>query len=160
MHCAGLLYLFTSSLISINCILWSLVMTSIYTVGEISSLTQTRLGCKYLASFGLICCQRFFLWGMISLSFNKPQPKIYWNSASNRGEEQRERIERKREKMKGERNGGDKAMEGNIKLLRKKEPIKPERKTLDRHPETKVWSLLCLQCLDTLYKRLASKKKK
>ena len=60
--------------------------------------------------------------------------------------------------MKGGRNGGDKAKEGNIKLLRKKEPVKPERKTLDRHPETKVWSLLCLQCLDTLYKRLASKK--
>ena len=60
--------------------------------------------------------------------------------------------------MKGKRNGGDKAKEGNNKLLRKKEPIKPERKTLDRHPETKVWSLLCLQCLDTLYKRLASKK--
>ena len=61
--------------------------------------------------------------------------------------------------MKGERNGGDKTKEENIKLLRKKEPNKPERKTLDRHPETKVWSLLCLQCLDTLYKRLASKKK-
>ena len=61
--------------------------------------------------------------------------------------------------MKGGRNGGDKAKEGNIKLLRKKEPVKPERKTLDRHPETKVWSLLCLQCLDTLYKTLASKKK-
>ena len=62
--------------------------------------------------------------------------------------------------MKGGRNGGDKAKEGNNKLLRKKEPIKPERKTLDRHPETKVWSLLCLQCLDTLYKRLASKTKR
>ena len=55
---------------------------------------------------------------------------------------------------------GNRAKEGNIKLLRKKEPIKPERKTLDRHPETKVWSLLCLQCLDILYKRLASKKKR
>ena len=64
--------------------------------------------------------------------------------------------------MKGKRNGGDKAMEGNIKFpsIRKKEPIKPERKTLDRHSETKVWSLQCLQCLDTLYKTLASKKKK
>lgn len=61
--------------------------------------------------------------------------------------------------MKGGRNGGDKANEGNIKLLRKKEPIKPKRKTLDRHPETKIWSFLCLQCLDTLYKRLANKKR-
>ena len=81
-------------------------------------------------------------------------------SKQQRGRTKRERTERKREKMKGERNGGDKAKEGNIKLLRKKEPIKPERKTLDRHPETKVWSLLCLQCLDILYKRLASKKKR
>ena len=54
---------------------------------------------------------------------------------------------------------GYQAKEGNIKLLRKKEPIKPERKTVHRHPETKVWSLLRLQCLDTLYKRLASKKR-
>lgn len=61
--------------------------------------------------------------------------------------------------MKGGRDGGDKAKEGNIKLLRKKEPIKPKRKTLDRHPETKIWSFLCLQCLDTLYKRLANKKR-
>ena len=61
--------------------------------------------------------------------------------------------------MQGGRNGGDKANEGNIKLLRKKEPIKPKRKTLDRHPETKIWSFLCLQCLDTLYKRLANKKR-
>ena len=34
--------------------------------------------------------------------------------------------------MKGERNGGDKAMEGNIKLLRKKEPTKPGKNILDR----------------------------
>ena len=62
--------------------------------------------------------------------------------------------------MKGGRNRGDKAKEGNIKLLRKKEPIKPERKTVHRHPEAKVWSLLHPQCLNTLYKRLASKKKR
>ena len=30
--------------------------------------------------------------------------------------------------MKGGRNGGDKTKEENIKLLRKKEPNKPERK--------------------------------
>ena len=81
-------------------------------------------------------------------------------SKQQKGRTKRERIERKREKMKGGRNGGDKTKEENIKLLRKKDPNKPERKTLDRHPETKVWSLLCLQCLDTLYKRLASKKKR
>ena len=34
--------------------------------------------------------------------------------------------------MKGGRNGGDKAKEGNIKLLRRKEPTKPGRKILDR----------------------------
>ena len=36
---------------------------------------------------------------------------------------------------------GNKAKEGNIKLLRKKEPTKPGRNILDRDPETKVWSL-------------------
>ena len=34
--------------------------------------------------------------------------------------------------MKGKRNGGDKAKEGNIKLLRKKEPTKPGRNIRDR----------------------------
>ena len=80
-------------------------------------------------------------------------------SKQQRGRTNRERENRKKKKMKGGRNRGDKAKEGNIKLLRKKEPIKPERKTVHRHPETKVWSLLRLQCLDTLYKRLASKKR-
>ena len=42
-------------------------------------------------------------------------------SKQQRGRTKRERIERKSEKMKGGRNGGDKAKEGNIKLLRKKE---------------------------------------
>ena len=40
---------------------------------------------------------------------------------------------------------GNKAKEGNIKLLRKKEPTKPERKILDRNPETKAWNLLCVK---------------
>lgn len=103
----------------INCRLWSLVMTGSYTVGEISSLTQTSLYfLKISAFFGLIWLPKVFPLRMISLSFNKPQPKIYWNSARNRGEEQRERENRK--KMKGGRNGRDKAKEGNIKLLRTK----------------------------------------
>ena len=40
---------------------------------------------------------------------------------------------------------GDEAKEGNIKLLRKKEPTKPGRNILDRYPETKAWSLPCVQ---------------
>ena len=40
---------------------------------------------------------------------------------------------------------GNKAKEGNIKLLRKKEPTKPGRKILDRYPETKAWSFPCVQ---------------
>ena len=49
---------------------------------------------------------------------------------------------------------GNKAKDGNIKLLRKKEPTKPERKILDRNPETKAWSLLCVKNR-AIVKRLA-----
>ena len=50
-------------------------------------------------------------------------------SKQQKGRTKRERIERKREKMKGGRNGGDKAMERNIKLLRMKE----QSNLKDRH---------------------------
>ena len=49
---------------------------------------------------------------------------------------------------------GYQAKEGNIKLLRKKEPTKPGRNILDRYPETKAWSLPCVQNR-AIVKRLA-----
>ena len=49
---------------------------------------------------------------------------------------------------------GNKAKEGNIKLLRKKEPTKPGRNILDRYPKTKAWSLPCVQNR-AIVKRLA-----
>lgn len=77
--------------------------------------------------------------GWFPYHFMKPHPNIYWNSA---GKEQR--------RWKWEKsNRGRK--EGNTKLLRKKKPIKPGRKILDRYPEAQalcaesrftVWDLL------------------
>ena len=46
-----------------------------------------------------------------------------------------------KEREKEEMEEGNKAKEGNVKLLRKKELTKPGRNILDRDPETKVWSL-------------------
>ena len=43
-----------------------------------------------------------------------------------------------REKSNRGRKEGNKAKEGNIKLLRKKKPIKPGRKILDRYPEAQA----------------------
>ena len=75
---------------------------------------------KYLAFLEIICCQSLFFEECFSC-FIKPHPNMYWNWASNRGKGQRKR-ENEKEREKESMEEGNKAKEGNIKLLRKSQP--------------------------------------
>ena len=57
------------------------------------------------------------------------------------------------EKRSRGRKEGNKVMEGNISLLRKKEPMKPRRKILDRYQRPKLGAY-CMYSAWILRKRL------